>query len=355
MSEWGARGQLVGMVFLFEHGQRMRLAAARNLPRYESGQGIPGKDGIVARCLDEADIVVTQAPINDPELTSFTGVSHCTVAAAVPLRAGFENYGAMVFATPAFSTYSREQLDLFSAIANRSTIALHNALLYQNLQTEKDRIVAIGEEAKRKLSRDLHDGPTQSISAVAMRLNFMRKALLDDRPRLVEELETIEQLSLQTVKEIRHMLFTLRPLVLETQGLMVALRTLVEKTEQLVELNIQLREIDGAAQRLNPNQAAAVFHVIEEALGNARKYSEASLVEIRMWVEDNLFVAQVADNGVGFDTAAVLGDYESRGSLGMVNMRERAALVDGSLDIKSKPGKGTSVTLVVPLKGKSGR
>jgi signal transduction histidine kinase len=74
-----------------------------------------------------------------------------------------------------------------------------------------------------------------------------------------------------------------------------------------------------------------------------------------MWVEDNLFVAQVADNGVGFDTTAVLGDYESRGSLGMVNMRERAALVDGSLDVKSKPGKGTSVTLVVPLKGKPSR
>ncbi len=355
LSEWGARGQLVGMVFLFEHGQRMRLAAARNLPRYESGQGIPGKDGIVARCLEEADIMVTQAPINDPELAAFTGISHCAVAAAVPLRAGFENYGAMVFATPAFATYSREQLDLFSAIANRATIALHNALLYQNLQTEKDRIVAIEEEAKRKLSRDLHDGPTQSISAVAMRLNFMRKALLDDRPRLIEELETIEHLSLQTVKEIRHMLFTLRPLVLETQGLMVALRTLVEKTQQLVDLNIQLREIEGAAQRLNPSQAAVVFHVIEEALGNARKYSEASLVEIRMWVEDNLFVAQVADNGVGFDTAAVLGDYESRGSLGMVNMRERAALVDGSLDVKSKTGKGTSVTLVVPLKGKTGR
>lgn len=355
MSEWGARGQLVGMVFLFEHGQRMRLAAARNLPRYEAGQGIPGKDGIVARCLEEADIVVRQAPINDPELAVFTGISPCLTAAAVPLRAGFENYGAMVFATPAFPAFSREQLDLFSAIANRATIALHNALLYQNLQTEKDRIVAIEEEAKRKLSRDLHDGPTQSISAVAMRLNFVRKALLDDRPRLVDELKTIEELSLQTVKEIRHMLFTLRPLVLETQGLMVALRTLVEKTQQVVDLKIQVREIDGAAQRLDPSQAAAVFYVVEEALSNARKYSEANLIEIRLWIEDTFFVAQVADNGVGFDQAEVLGDYDSRGSLGMVNMRERAALVDGSLDLKSKPGLGTSVTLVVPLKVKSKR
>ncbi len=355
MSEWGARGQLVGMVFLFEHGQRMRLAAARNLPRYEAGQGIPGKDGIVARCLEDADIVTRPAPIKDPELAVFTGISPCLTAAAVPLRAGFENYGAMVFATPAFPSFSRQQLDLFSAIANRATIALHNALLYQSLQTEKDRIVAIEEEAKRKLSRDLHDGPTQSISAVAMRLNFMRKALLDDRPRLVEELETIEELSLQTVKEIRHMLFTLRPLVLETQGLMVALRTLVEKTQQVVDLNIQLREIDDAAQRLNPSQAAAVFYIVEEALSNARKYSEASLVEIRLWVEDDLFVTQIADNGVGFDAAEVLGDYESRGSLGMVNMRERAALVDGSLDLKSKSGVGTSVTLVVPLKAKGGR
>ncbi len=349
MAEWDPQGSQVGMVFLFQDGGRMRLAAARNLPRYESGQGIAGQEGIVARCLEAAEIVVRRSPLHDPELQAYTGISNCLVAAAVPLRAGLENYGAMVFATSAFDMYTQEQLDLFSALASRAALALSNALLYENLQIEKDRIVAIENEAKRRLSRDLHDGPTQSVSAIAMRLNFMRKALVDKPERLTEEIELVEQLALQTVSEIRHMLFTLRPLVLETQGLVPALRALVEKTQQMAPLNIRIREMGDAAKYLDSNQAGVIFHVVEEALGNARKYSEAKLIEIRLWTEDNLFVTQVADNGVGFDVGEVLGNYESRGSLGMVNMRERAALIDGSLDVQSMPGKGTKITLVVPL------
>jgi signal transduction histidine kinase len=348
MAEWDPQGSQVGMVFLFTEGGRMRLAAARNLPRYESGQGIAGQEGIVARCLENAEIVVRRSPFQDPELHAYTGISNCLVAAAVPLRAGLENYGAMVFATSAFDMYKQEQLDLFTALASRAALALSNALLYENLQVEKDRIVAIENEAKRRLSRDLHDGPTQSVSAIAMRLNFMRKALLDKPDRLTKELELVEQLALQTVSEIRHMLFTLRPLVLETQGLVPALRALVEKTQQMAPLNIRIREMGDGAKLLDNNQSAVIFHVVEEALGNARKYSEAKLIEIRLWTEDNLFVAQIADNGIGFNVDEVLGNYESRGSLGMVNMRERAALVDGSLDVQSTPGKGTKITLVVP-------
>ncbi len=348
MADWGAKGQLVAMIFLFERGG-LRLAASRHLPRHEWQQKIRGQSGVVARCLEEADLVATDAPNRDPELAVFTGLGTCRTAAALPLRAGFENYGAIVFATPAFTAFDPSQLELFSAIAAQATIALHNALLYQNLQNERDKIVAVEEEARHKLSRDLHDGPTQGVSAIAMRLNYARKMLYKEPPRLLAELELIEKMARQTVKEIRHMLFTLRPLVLETQGLLAALQTLVDKLKEADGLNVQIRELGDATMRLDVNQAGVLFYIIEEALGNARKYSQASLVEVRLWVEDNLFVAQVADNGVGFDTREVLGNYESRGSLGMVNMRERAELIDGSLDVKSAPGRGTTVTLVVPI------
>ena len=350
MAEWGAQGKLVGMVFLFEGDRGMRLAASRHLSRYELDRGIPGESGLVARCLEEADVVVSDAPYNDPELAAFTGMENCKVATAVPLRAGFQNYGVMIFATPAFELFNQEQIELFSDVAGRATIALHNALLYQDLQAEKDRIVAVEEEARHKLSRDLHDGPTQSVSAIAMRLNFVRKMLLQDPPRLKAELEIVEKLARQTVKEIRHMLFTLRPLVLETQGLIPALQSLADKIKETDGLNIQIREMDDATSRLDTNQAGVLFYIVEEALGNARKHSQASLIEVRFWIENDLFVAQVADDGVGFDTQEVLGNYESRGSLGMINMRERAELISGSLDLKSAPGQGTTITLVTPLR-----
>ncbi len=348
MADWGARGQLIGIVFLFK-GKSMRVAAGRNLSRFDLGREIEGQSGIMAQCMEQADMVLTTAPKDDPELFAFTGLSDARVAVALPLRAGFNNYGAMVFATAAFENFDQTQLDLFAGVADRATIALHNALLYQNLQTEKDRIVQIEEDARHKLSRDLHDGPTQSVSAIAMRLNFIRKMMGQDPQRVMDEIAVIENLARQTVKEIRHMLFTLRPLVLETQGLVAALRTLAERVQETADINIQIREIHDATDQLDTHQAGVIFYIIEEALGNARKYSEADRVEVKLWVEQELFVVQIRDDGVGFDASEVLSNYESRGSLGMVNMRERAELINGSLDVKSSPGKGTIITVVVPL------
>ena len=77
-------------------------------------------------------------------------------------------------------------------------------------------------------------------------------------------------------------------------------------------------------------------------------------MEVRLWQEDGLFVARVQDDGVGFDLDEVMGSYENRGSLGMINLRERAEMIDGSIQIDSEPGRGTSITLVVPL-DKQGR
>jgi signal transduction histidine kinase len=100
---------------------------------------------------------------------------------------------------------------------------------------------------------------------------------------------------------------------------------------------------------LSKQAQGVVFAIVEEALNNARKYAQATLIEVRFWQEDNLFVASVHDNGVGFDTTSVERDYSSRGSLGMVNMHERAERIDGSLSVESPPQAGTTVTLVVPL------
>lgn len=349
MAEWGARGQLVAQVFLFDNGSKMKLVAGRHLPRYDLETQIRGEAGIVARCVAEAEPIVTQSPRDDPELYDYSGVAECQVAAAIPLQTGFDRYGAMVFATRAFSSFSPDQLGFFSAVAGRATIALHNALLYENLQAERDRIVAVEEEARRKLSRDLHDGPTQAVSAIAMRLDFASKKIHENPQLVKEELEKTRDLALETVREIRHMLFTLRPLVLETQGLVPALQSLAEKIQAGDKLKVYINESNNASSRLDTNQSGVIFLLIEEALGNIHKHAQANRVDIRMWIDGDLFAAQVQDDGVGFDTVEVLSGYESRGSLGMVNMRERAALIGGSFDIKSFPGQGTTITWVVPL------
>jgi signal transduction histidine kinase len=162
------------------------------------------------------------------------------------------------------------------------------------------------------------------------------------------ELQKVEELAKQTSKEIRGMLFTLRPLVLETQGLEAAIQTVIDRLIENDGLNIQF--VGGQySEILDDSAQSVVFSIVEEALGNARKYAKAKLVEVRFWQEEGLFVALVQDNGVGFDTQDVNRDYSSRGSLGMINMRERAERIDGSLRVESVINKGTKVTIVVPL------
>ena len=227
-------------------------------------------------------------------------------------------------------------------------VALANAQLYDDLQEEKEHIIAVEEEARTKLARDLHDGPTQSISAIAMRLNFSR-LLLDRNPKKVkDELFKLENLARRTTKEIRTMLFTLRPAVLETQGLRAAVEQLVEKLNETGELPVIL-QIEDLEDHLDVNTKAVAWFVTQESLIDVKKHAEASNVWIRMYIEDDRFVAEIEDDGVGFDFESTMANYDQRGSFGLLNLQERADLVNGKTTIESSPGRGTKVTLVIPL------
>ncbi|MFZ1397522.1 MAG: histidine kinase [Candidatus Promineifilaceae bacterium] len=341
------RQSLVGAVFLF-NGEDLVPVATRRFTAVDFDKQLQGKRGIVGAALTQAEPVTTDHPRQDPELRQFVAFQNCLTAACIPLRAGFQIFGAIVIGSDTALKFDKEHFELFNGVADQAVIALQNAQLYQRLEAEKLRIIEADEEARKELARDLHDGPTQTIAAIAMRINFIRSLLSRDPEQALGELEKVEELAKQTSKEIRGMLFTLRPLVLETQGLGPAIETVIARIKETDGLNIRL--IGGEqGELLNDQAQSVVFSIVEEALGNARKYSRASKIQVRFWQEDNLFVALVQDNGVGFDVQAVNQDYSSRGSLGMVNMRERADRIDGSLRLDSSPGHGTSVTLVVPL------
>jgi signal transduction histidine kinase len=236
------------------------------------------------------------------------------------------------------------------AIGTQATIALHNAVLYRNLLDEKERIVEVEEDARKKLARDLHDGPTQNVSAIAMRMSYIYR-LLERRPDEVPaELKKVEDLARRTTKEIRDMLFTLRPLVLESQGLSAALEQLCQKTLETHGQHVAARVGPDVESVLDSHQQGVIFYIVEEAVGNARKHAEAELISIDIHRRNDVMVVEISDNGVGFDSDAVNANYDQRGSLGMVNMRERAELLSGTLRIESAEGQGTKITIVFPLR-----
>jgi signal transduction histidine kinase len=250
--------------------------------------------------------------------------------------------------------YTKDLENLFVAICNQAIVALQNARLYQDLRQEKERIVAVEEDARKKLARSLHDGPTQVIASIAMRVNYVQSLLENqcDSQQIMDELKLVEDLARQTTIQIRTMLFTLRPLILETQGLTPALEHYIRRLNEMVSTRVHLEAEPGVEQVLDRQVQGIVFYIVEEAIGNACKHSRAD----HIWVclkrqDDETLVAEVEDDGVGFDVDEVNVGYEHRGSLGLITMRERAELAGGELSITSSPGRGTKVSLVIRSQG----
>lgn len=144
------------------------------------------------------------------------------------------------------------------------------------------------------------------------------------------------------------MLFTLRPVILETEGLVAALIQYAENLQESDDLPVQI-EAAGFDADLDLEVEGVVFAILEEAIHNARKHAQASSIWVRLRVEGDLLVAEVVDDGRGFDVEAVETSYGSSGSLGMLNLKERAVLIGGTVNVESAKGQGTRVTLLVPV------
>lgn len=340
--------KMVCAALLFDDEQ-LRVSRGWRLPPADMRVTFPAREGVLAQVTRLGDPMVISEPDRDPELQQFVGFRNCRSLMALPLRVGVETYGAVLYGHPSPEFFDEDQRAFFTAMVNQANIALQNARLYQSLRQEKERLVEVQEEANKKLARDLHDGPTQAVAALAMRANFARRLLERDVKSTGEELFKMEDLARKTTKEIRHMLFTLRPLVLESQGLTAALKQLAEKMRDTHGQNVIVDADPVVEERLEKNQQGVLFYVAEEAVNNARKHAQAEHIWVRLKANHDTLVLDIQDDGVGFNIGEVDADYDRRGSLGMVNMRERAEMLSGTVKIDSAEGKGTRITVFVPL------
>lgn len=345
----------VGMVLLFEDGKpplgKLKQVAGRNLPRLDEGRRIALTEGLLAQVIYKGEaMIIGENAQSDPGLKEFMAVHSCQSAVCAPLRAGFDIFGVVVFANPGKDRYNETHASLLTTFCNQATIALQNAQLYEDLSREQKKQLEKEAQARHELARNLHDGPTQSIAAIAMRLNFVQKLIQKEgnTEKVLDELSKIEKISLRTTQEIRTMLFTMRPIVLETQGLAAAIQQYADRLRDLDKLNIEL-DTGTYNGELPTTEEGVIFSIIEEAVGNAKKYAQSSLIKIKLASQNGLVIAEVADNGQGFDVEAVKSTYDQRGSLGLINMDERAQMAGGRCQIQSVRGKGTTVRVEVPV------
>ncbi len=346
--------RLVGAVLLFTSGDEeaanLYVGVSRRLTPADMHQTFPGMQGLLHKVIDEGDAALTNDLAKDAELGRVMAFQNCRSGYCIPLRHGIDTYGVILFAHPNENFFNANNREVLNIITKQAVVSIQNARLYQDLEFEKERMMEIQEEARKKLARDLHDGPTQSVAAVAMRINFARRLMDRDPKSASDELFKIEDLARLTTKEIRHMLFTLRPLVLESKGLTAALQSMAEKMKETYDQNVLLEITQEVVNVLEMDKQGVIFYIIEEAVNNARKHAEAQHIWVRLRpIQQDLALLEIQDDGLGFDVKAVTTSYEHRGSLGMINLRERTELVKGVINLDSTPGVGTHIQVVIPL------
>jgi signal transduction histidine kinase len=233
------------------------------------------------------------------------------------------------------------------ALAALAAAGIENARLYQRVREERDRVIIAQEELRKKLARDLHDGPTQLVSTIVMQVDFIKKLMQHQPDQVGAELDRLTQTGQQAIHDMRTMLFDLRPLILETQGLGAALALLTEHHQVSGKTSIRLR-LDETVGRYAARVESSVFSIVQEAVNNALKHAKAQNIWVRLAQKGDTLVVEVEDDGVGFDRDKVMQSYVSRESFGLLNMHERAEIAGGELTMVTAIGQGTTVMLRMP-------
>lgn len=248
--------------------------------------------------------------------------------------------------------FTSDDAQWLTVIANQVAVALKNAELYERKSREQDRLIKAQEDVRHQLARELHDNTAQMLTTITNRTELVRSLVEQGKQeKAVAELNRVEQIARQANREVRTLLYELRPIILESKGLIPALvsyhHQLVSTMGCSVHLQTDLMNVDMSLQ-----DASGIFSIIQEAINNMRKYAHADNAWIRVRIADDMLVFEVEDDGVGFDIKDRLACYDSSGSFGLLNMRERASILGGELQIESPcvgRNNGTLVRGIVPM------
>ena len=256
----------------------------------------------------------------------------------VPLHIGNRIIGTLDLLHAERDYFQPGDVPVVQNLGDQIAIAIENARLYKH-----SRELAVLEERNR-VARELHDAMNQSLYSVILFIGAARNdAVNSGWEPILGHLARAEEMAQRALKEMRLMVYELRPIELEQKGFIGALQQRLDAVEGRAGIDAELQADPSIA--LPPALEETIFRIVQEALNNVLKHAGATKVTIRVGIENDLLTVQVTDNGVGFDPAA---PATSKG-IGLAGMRERVNELGGRLEIRSEPGKGTCVGITVSL------
>ena len=324
-------------------------------------QRIPLDEGIAGWVARHGEPSISNNARTDPRFSHRVDVRTGFLTqsiAAVPLK----TKGCIIGVLEVLNKYSEsgfeeEDLRIMSVIAAQAAIAIENARLYQEVRQERDNILKAQEDVRHELNRKLHDGPVQLLSAISLSVDHLER-LNNVKPDVrAGAIQALRNLINQTIREARSILFELRPVILETQGVVSALRQYIDRLQDNNDLDGLTLHFDTVEQvTLDKNVAGIIFSIVQEALNNVKRHAHAKNMWLTLENRNDYLIVTVKDDGRGFE---MLNHDEivNDGRFGLLNMSERAALIEADLQINTNPippNQGTTIQLILPLASDSG-
>ncbi len=323
------------------------IFAMPHLSALRTGEGIAGHVAITGKTLiindwAEEQRVPAEALTHAAERLGYIPAALCALA----LIESGTVVGVLEVARMAPGTVFDEPLiEQLRALGALAAFALGVEQRQQEVRNEHALVIQRQEDERRRLARDLHDGPIQVIANAAMSLEHIDAMIASNPTNARGEIRRLYDQFVKTARDLRQMIFDLRPVTLETEGLEVALEDLIESYTQTSPRIVLRYEVTG---RIPSEIESTIFLVVREALQNVLKHACATHCVIEIQQTPEHISASVRDNGIGFDAETVLARYPHGRSWGLLNMHERVRPLSNQFSIQSHPGQGTTVQLAIP-------
>lgn len=221
--------------------------------------------------------------------------------------------------------------------------ALKNAKMKEDFAI---RVIEAQEEERKRISREVHDGPAQMLANVLLRTDLITRSY-DEKgvERAIQELRDLKGMVRDTLHEVRRIIYDLRPMALDDLGIVPTLKKYLNSVQDYNEGTYIEFSSRGEDRRMPMNYETAIFRLVQESVNNAIKHGSAKEIRVNFeWLKENVNIS-IKDNGTGFDMALT-----KQNSFGIVGMKERIDLLDGTIDIQSEIGQGTRIMFIIPIK-----
>jgi len=354
-------GTIGGILLVDEQTQELSYRVQQGFSsRYIEEMRMRVGEGITGRVAQSGKSILVQDVSADPRVAHPDLVSTEGLKAfiSVPLRAKDRVLGVINVASRMPRHFTTNDMHLLHSIGDQLGVAIEQARLHERLRGARERYRRLArqtlvaqEDERKRIARELHDETSQALSGLALQLQaLVDMAEMSDSQDagFIVGLKKVQSLTVQVHSEISRLIADLRPALLDTLGLVPAVRQYTEASLHSLGINV-LVETKGKDRRLPVEVEAGLFRWVQGAIGNIAQHSKAKNATIALEYQDDALLLCISDDGQGFDVSKITDIEESGRGRGVFSMKERVGLLGGTCSIESQIGHGTTVKASVPI------